>query len=68
MHAVPPGLGPNTPTDNCGDLGQSVCADGSCKEPYGAVNVGGNDFICRKPEEFEQQGMLLGFRRTVCHL
>ena len=56
MHAVPPGLGPNTPTDNCGDLGQSVCPDDTCKDPYVPDNQGGSSDICRKPEDFEEQG------------
>ena len=42
--------------DNCGGLGQSVCPDGTCKDPYVSNNQGGSSDICRKPEDIEEQG------------
>ena len=38
-------------TANCGGLGNEVCADGGCEDPYVPVNDGGASTICRKSEE-----------------
>lgn len=42
------GQGLGFPTEDCGDLDQRVCEDGTCNEPY-SPQLDGANIVCREP-------------------